>query len=363
MSLPPELYQTIADYLDNETVIALSSTNRELRTYISLSYLVRPKKLMSISLTTRLTRLELQYYRITALPPLPFLTYLDISYSPTRFHLPSLTTLIAQGDSVEQEQLTHLVNLTHLDISDNLRIADVTFLPLKTVKVRNCWSDSPLDLTGLSLTSLDMTNARLKGVSTLSNLQTLYANGQSINQETLTKLHNLTLFHCRYNEEIRDVSHLTHLTELNIDHTLVKKLGHHSHLTSLSCCFNLNLTNLPYPSLTKLDIRSTLIDNSGIRQLVNVETLLVSGNTLISEIDHMTKLRVLSACGECGIRSWSLYGLTNLEELHCFGNRYVTFLPYLPKLTRYILSDYPFPVEIPQTRLARWLWYLAHWLS
>jgi hypothetical protein len=136
---------------------------------------------------------------------------------------------------------------------------------------------------------------------------------------------------------ITDVNYLTRLEVLNasglrcglepigfLKLTGLKELNIANHR---NCLWINGLTNLEV-----LDIRRSwgLDNNSEIRKLRKLKFLNATNNYKISNVSYLTNLEVLHARGSCGIGS--VESLTNLTELNMFENTKITDLNSLTKL-------------------------------
>ena len=186
-------------------------------------------------------------------------------------------------------------SLTHLDCSENARLASLNVKGCTALKYLNC-SVLRTDLTS-SLTALDVS-----GCSTLTSLNCLYNKLSSLDVNGCTALTELD---CRYNQLTSlDVSKNTALTSLRCsDNQLTSlNLSNNTALTWLDCIFN-QLTSLDVSNntaLTWLDCR--------YNQLISLD---VSKNTAL------TSLR----CSDNQLTSLDLSNNTALADLWCNSNQ------------------------------------------
>ena len=96
--------------------------------------------------------------------------------------------------------------------------------------------------------------------------------------------------------------------------------------TKLNAKGNRNITDVNH--MTKLKVLracgSCGINNKGIINLNDLEILNVGDNSKITNINHMIKLKELYACGSCGINNAGLINIKNLEILAIRGNQKIT---------------------------------------
>jgi len=87
------------------------------------------------------------------------------------------------------------------------------------------------------------------------------------------------------------------------------------------------ITNINH--MTKLKILSAShdcgINDGGISDMTNLEILYANSNTKITNVNHMTKLRELHACGSlCGINDKGIINLKKMKILDTNNNTKIT---------------------------------------
>jgi hypothetical protein len=74
------------------------------------------------------------------------------------------------------------------------------------------------------------------------------------------------------------------------------------------------------------------IDQKGIENLTTLRILNAKGNNKITNVNHMIKLEELNASGYCGIDQNGIHQLTNLRILVASNNRKITNVNHMVKL-------------------------------
>ena len=81
------------------------------------------------------------------------------------------------------------------------------------------------------------------------------------------------------------------------------------------------------------------ITNEGIKDLRNIEKLIITNNARITKISHMTKLQHVEACN-CNLDNSSLSKeMTELEYLDVSDNHKITDVSFLPSLKFLYIDD------------------------
>lgn len=154
----------------------------------------------------------------------------------------------------------------------------------------------------------------------------------------LTKNHNITFLNHLVNLKIL----YTHTFGCNrIINEGIKELKNLEKLfigcsNNDNCCehYHSKLTVLNH--FTKLKVLSAKyscsIDDFTIKNLYNLETLIISNNCEIATINHLTKLKALYAEFNCGVNDKAIKNLYNLEQLFVDGNKKITNINHLIKL-------------------------------
>ena len=134
--------------------------------------------------------------------------------------------------------------------------------------------------------------------------------------------------------------HIFELLEDNFSRKVSQKIlerDEYKFIHRLNIRFNKNNFDLNFLSqLKELNISDTQITDLNIKKL-NLERLNVSACPNITNIKHMTKLKILYANSFSGINDSSLVSF-NLEELCVTGNKSITNVNHMTKLKNYMLQ-------------------------
>ena len=171
-----------------------------------------------------------------------------------------------------------------------------------------------------------------------ANASSYFINDYRINNYVLQqkKFHNITNLNITYNSKIRDICHLTLLTELYAASSICKVtcFNNLTNLTKLDLSFRNDLDISALTQLVYLNINYSKIKQYNIKKLINLTTLKLRSNKYVNDIKHLTNLTHLNiACTPNIIGQDSIYNLTNLSTLKMFDNKYVTNIYHLTKLT------------------------------
>ena len=91
--------------------------------------------------------------------------------------------------------------------------------------------------------------------------------------------------------------------------------------------------------LKELDISNSEIDNNGTHHLTSLEVLNASWNNKIFDINNMSNLKKLIILGLCGINNEGITKLTDLEILDVSSNNKISNINNLTKLTELNAGD------------------------
>jgi hypothetical protein len=227
--------------------------------------------------------------------------------------------------------LKYITNLRALHVCKNVNVTNVNHL--KKLEILDAQYNCGIDDVGISeLVDLKCLwtgqNKRITNVNHMTKLEKLHAYLESgIGNAGISELVNLTTLCATWNEKITNINHLTNLQILNacewsgIDDIGLSKL---TNIITLDIRNNNKITNINHMiNLTKLDVSNRVdayhdrtrcgIDTMGLIKLTNLIELDISNNDKITNINHMTNLRILRARGNCGIIN--IDKLVNLTEL------------------------------------------------
>jgi hypothetical protein len=197
----------------------------------------------------------------------------------------------------------------------------------------------------IQLKVLHCVGTNITDISSLTNLEEL--NCQNTFIDDISKNVKLKILNCSYSN-IRDVSMLLDLIELKCDYGPITDISMLTKLIYLSCkncrftnsninslnlitliCSSTNITyvnNLIY--LTYLDCSYSLVDN--VDNLLRLRTLICISTKIIM-INHLVNINVLDI-SFCDIQY--IFNLKELTTLSINGNKYITNISYLNKLTK-----------------------------
>ncbi len=153
-----------------------------------------------------------------------------------------------------------------------------------------------------------------------------------LKNETYQFIQKLNL--CESNK-IFDLNFLTKLKELDcsfteINDNNIKELNL-EHLSANNCK---NITNINHMSKLKiLDVSGNCgVNDYGIKNLLNIVELNASENTKITNVNHMLKLKILDAIGNCGVNDYGIKNLLNVIKLNASSNTKITNVNHMLKL-------------------------------
>ena len=106
----------------------------------------------------------------------------------------------------------------------------------------------------------------------------------------------------------------------------IDKLHHKTTCKYLKLIKIMDLYNIDNKYLKKLN-------DQILKSYIYVTQLNASFNPNITSLNHMTKLKKLDICGECGVGDNGISNL-NLEELHASYNPKITSLNHMTKLKK-----------------------------
>ncbi len=158
---------------------------------------------------------------------------------------------------------------------------------------------------------------------------------------------NLTKLFAHGNSGIKDLNHLTSLTELDISSNTCYR--HSCEIGNIDICRlklkkldasgNYNITDLNFMTsleeLIAIDIDS--IGNDGIAKL-NLKKLDAHDNRNITNLNHMTLLEELNISGRCGVNYAGIKNLLNIIKLDAHDNCNITNLNHMTLLEELNIS-------------------------
>jgi len=279
-------------------------------------------------------------------------------------HLINLRKLDISGYCcVDDNDIEHLVNLEELIIQENTKINTVyKFTNLKKLDISGYYNKIRSIDTLTNLEELYISNNKhIFDINCLVKLKKLFAeSGCKVSNDGIKKLINLKELYAQSNNKLSNFTHLINLKILcasDMSETNIAKLTNLEDLqTHAFRKHNINDNNIQYlTKLKKLHIGSYVseqkiinshsslslahITNKGIKNMINVEELDVSGNQKITNINHMRKLKILDARGNsCGITQKYITNLTNLTKLDISYNVKISNVNTFVKLKHLIVS-------------------------
>jgi hypothetical protein len=281
---------------------------------------------------TRLTKLVIREYEsasmIKDLTNLTYLNIFDHSFTSKWINrLTNLTYLDVRGiNKIKDKHIKRLTNLQSLEISTKLStdtlisLTNLTHLYLFDIIIDN---NTLRLLTNLKSLVIMTEGVNIDyGIETLTNLITFKPNSILVNDETLTKLTNITELSLCMNYTIHSTTlyKLPHLIDLNLNlNSVCRHINNLTNLTRLniqsaSCKYDLikltNLTDLSVPT----HFRINMITLTNLIKL-NLEDCQIRYN-----ISHLIKLKNLNI-RHC---KWNpdILNLTNLTKLKTNTKRY-----------------------------------------
>lgn len=249
-------------------------------------------------------------------------TYMDISGKSISNiygiqYFTELKTLYANDNLLNMVDLTSNTKLEYLYIQDNrlaqLKLTGLT--QLKTLNISRNWITNTNSVTG----------GCLPGLSTCYSLQTLYCNENS----------NLTTFDVSAMSALKtiDCRNNTSLTTMDCYHNRLTTLyvNGNTALTQLRCYENPDLTKIiglgECTAITYLDCEDCAItDLSAVNSMTNIATLLARNNMLTTlNVSQSLYLNTLRVSGNTLLTNLKCYGcdLTNLYVTGCSSLTYL----------------------------------------
>ncbi len=284
--------------------------------------------LEEISQLVNLTHLELHNNMISDITPLRDLT--------------NLTYLSLRGNSINNiSSLENLTELTYLNLNEN-QVSDITPLKnLTNLTYLGLYGNNVGDISSLqnlkSLTELRLdANGEIKDISALGNLKDLENLNLDENQvSNIVSLKNLTKLKVLYlnGNKVSDISSLkdlTNLKELWLGDNQITNIAPLENLTGLSY---LNLSGNKLSSITPLSKLHNLTginlggtgisDITPLKNLTNLTVLQLENNQIsdVSALEKLTKLNTLWLNSNKITSVAPLSKLTSLEILYLNNNR------------------------------------------
>ena len=186
-------------------------------------------------------------------------------------------------------------------------------------------------------------NKNITDVCYLTLLRDLVADVSRCNIKYFNNLTNLTKLNLCYNHRFQgeidlDISLLSQLTYLDISCSNIKQhnIKNLINLTTLKLCGNSYINNIKHlTNLTHLETscKSNNIGQDNIYNLTKLITLNINDNINITDIRTLTNLTCLKIAGYCKVEQNSIDKLTNLSTLNIYNNNNITNINHLTKLT------------------------------
>lgn len=189
---------------------------------------------------------------------------------------------------VDNNGLTDLTKVTQLNVSHNLKITKINHMNLKILKANGKCGINDESLYGLNLIELYIFNNNNVSCSHLMDLDNVLLEkldasyNDKIDDYVLEKCYKLNSLNIMMNTRVRNLNHLLNLKQLNI--------------------------------------ANCEISDAGIKNLFDLETLVVSNNSNIVNVDHFEFLVNLSVWGNCGVTEVNLNKLKNLKKINIYNN-------------------------------------------
>ena len=122
-------------------------------------------------------------------------------------------------------------------------------------------------------------------------------------------------------DKIRNRYNLNDKILKNYPHVIKLNAANNRNITSVNHMKNLQMLVANSQGPSNLYIDNCAIDDYGIQDSENIVVLYVDNNSLINNINHLKKLKVLYANGaNCHITDLSIKDLKNLVAVHSEGN-------------------------------------------
>lgn len=272
------------------------------------------------------------------------LKYLNIDSYPTSH--------IHEYRQLRQKDIMGLVNLKYLSMYGNKRITDLSHMvKLKYLFAMRCPGISQKGISSLNPKKMYIDNNDLiTDVSFMTNLKVLSVTdcGQ-INDQSIRGL-DLTKLYCDNVKKITDLNHMKNLIELSAGGKYCGLTNHgirELNLLKLNLDYNENITRISHMSNLKVlsikwyakyeiltdsdsDYPMSGIDDNELKML-NLEELNANNNPRVTDLSHMSNLRILQIKGRSGVNQEKIKNI-NVCELHLNDNKKVTDLNHMDKL-------------------------------
>lgn len=140
----------------------------------------------------------------------------------------------------------------------------------------------------------------------------------------INHLVNLTELNTFNNDKITDFTHLINLRILYYGNDFeIFPIGHDDKIIDINHLKNLRILHC---------VGDCEIHNTSIVLLTNLTELNCTENPYITDINHLVNLKILYAKDYCEISNTGISTLTNLTELNCSGNKKITNINHLVNL-------------------------------
>lgn len=327
--IPIEIVQHITDYCDCRTTVQIISSCKTFRQDIYIKYMY------NISWNTRR---RLNDYILTQ-NMFRNLIQLDIRDNERIINVSYLTMLKkldVRNSKLTQDSIKGL-KLEEIDVSVMSTIRDVSSMS-GTLKVLRCQNGFHIcGITQECINKLHLTELHAAGNKNINNVTHMKESlkvldcrwGCGIDQDSINELYLVKLI-ASNTRHITKISHMKYtLTELYVDHYcgIKQECINELMLTKLSVYDNSKITYVGHMStLQSLNCGAIIPSNCGVKQdsidRLSLIKLKFQGNPYISRISHMTNLESL-ACGSnitqdeiAGLRLRSL-NITNNKNITC----------------------------------------------
>ena len=192
------------------------------------------------------------------------------------------------------KSVTHLTNLTRLNLAHNYQITEIDNLTnLTDLNLTGNYNILSL-VTLTNLVSLNLSDliGRNLNIGHLANLECLILNQNSI--VNTCDISSLTQLELAGNGNIRKISHLTNLRSLNLEsNNRITNISTLTNLTELNLTRNKTITNILFlTNLVTLDLTSNEVIND-VSNFTKLTRLIVKRNKQITTISSLTNLKIL----------------------------------------------------------------------
>ena len=269
------------------------------------------------------------------------LTYRQVSKEFKNFHITDLMSfknynyLLLLNETILKQHLhtkkllaPHNTNITQLNFLVHLQELYLS----GSDRSSNCSINELTNLRKLTLSNFPS----ITDLNTLTKLEVLKIYGSNaIDNQSIKEL-NLSEFACSSYLHVTSFTHMTNLKRLSIqgsDCSVKNDDIRGLDLTYLDISFNTSITDLSFlaKSLKQLIAPDTLINDHTI-DCLDLTHLDISGARNVRSIDHMTNLVSLKINNESQISDKSIKKLLNLVELQTRDNKNITDVNHLTKL-------------------------------